>query len=125
MFKDLIDRDDVTMLFFDARGHGKSEGDFFKTMGSYGKNEYKDVVGGLNYLMNLSNPETPIMLHKEGVFAHYPIKGFVFDSGFSAVTQMIDVSGMHLQTKVLPGSLRSTYPGKSNAEIQQTWRYKI
>lgn len=141
LFKNCMQPEDATILFFDARGHGKSQGRFLTAIGSYGQDEYKDVIGAMDLLQE-KNPEVPIMVHgicaggfhaaralimlqKEGKIAQYPIAGLVFDSSFSSVMQMIYIPGTHMQNKVLPGMLSSWCSGKINKkDIQKSLCYK-
>ena len=93
--------DQCNMLFFDARGHGKSDGSFLSTLPNYGQNEYKDVIGCLDFL-NQKN-DLPIILSGvcSGSFhsAHallklpldkttYNIKGIIFDSGWNSIASI-------------------------------------
>lgn len=126
MFKDLEESDDVTQLFFDARGHGKSEGPFFSNLGRYGMNEYKDIIGALR-LLKEKNPDTPIILHgicagsfhaaraliklqENTTLKEYNIIGLVSDSGFASVMSMLDIPGKHIKRKVVPPYLRCINP---------------
>jgi len=150
LFKHCMEPEDTTMLFFDARGHGKSEGRFLTDIGAYGKDEYKDVIGALE-LLQQKHPKVPIVIH--GICAggfhaaralamlqniqrigaesqekskKYPIVGLVFDSSFGSVTQMIDIPGTHVQNKVLPSMLRGLFfPEKSTREVQNTCCYSV
>lgn len=88
------------ILFFDARGHGQSEGPLFSKAWIYGKHEYKDMLGALDFVK--SRTKTPIIvygvcagafnaahalihLQKEGRLDNYDIRGFIFDSGWASV----------------------------------------
>lgn len=88
------------ILFFDARGHGKSSGSLLKTTWIYGIHEYKDMIGAIDFIQERTN--TPIVLYGvcAGAFnaAHalihlqntdrlqeYNIKGLIFDSGWASV----------------------------------------
>lgn len=95
--------DDCNILFFDARGHGSSEGPLFSQFYTYGKDEYKDILGAISF-MHTRQPEIPIIVFGmcAGAFnaAHalihlskqpemmkkYGIAGFIFDSGWGSVT---------------------------------------
>jgi pimeloyl-ACP methyl ester carboxylesterase len=141
MFKDCTKPEDTTMLFFDARGHGKSEGRFLTNLGSYGKDEYKDIIGALEMLQK-KDPGVPIIVHgicaggfhaaralimlqKKSEATQYPIAGLVSDSSFSSVTQMIGVPETHIKTKVLPGIVRPLCCGKSSKDIQKSSCYTV
>lgn len=88
------------ILFFDARGHGKSDGHLLPKTWVYGKHEYKDIIGALDFVRTKTT--TPIILYgtcagafhaahaciylqKENKLADYNIKGFIFDSGWASL----------------------------------------
>jgi len=106
-------------LFFDARGHGKSQGEMltFQGLKHYGESEYLDVVAALQFLV-LYNKEhgvtSDIVVHGlcSGAFhtikavtdlkksdpeAYECIKGIVIDSGWSSVADIIETS-VHADT---------------------------
>lgn len=88
------------LLFFNARGHGPSEGFFkFIQLGNYGLDDYKDIIGAIKFAKSKS--DAPIVLHGtcSGAFhmAHalikikdqveeLNIKGLIFDSGWVKVS---------------------------------------
>lgn len=93
--------DDCNLLFFDARGHGKSGGHFLSRIWQYGSYEYKDVIGAVHFAAK--RQRCPIILYgvcagafhathallqlqKRGMLHHaLQIKGLIFDSGWSSI----------------------------------------
>ena len=93
--------DDCNLLFFDARGHGKSSGRFLSRIWGYGSREYKDVIGAVHFAAK--QQRCPIILYgvcagafhaahallhlqERGMLHHaMQIKGFIFDSGWSSM----------------------------------------
>lgn len=93
--------DDANILLFDARGHAKSEGTHFWTIWRYGLNEYKDVIGAINFVHNRTHKpiiiyglcsgafhaaHALIALTKKNLIQQLNIKGCIFDSGWPSVT---------------------------------------
>lgn len=94
---------DCNILFFDARGHGSSEGPLLSQFYAYGKHEYKDIIGAIRF-MHERNPQTPIIIFgmcagafnaahalirlakQPDMLSYYRIAGFIFDSGWGSVT---------------------------------------
>jgi len=128
---------EYNILLFDARGHGKSEGKFWSTLGEYGMHEYKDVLGALNFVKStIGGPvvifgicsgafhasHALIKLSQEKKLDDYNIKGFVFDSGFASFLQVLDAGKYHVREKILPGFL-SWYANKET--IRKTRLYKV
>ncbi len=94
--------DNYNILFFDARGHGKSEGSLITTLWAYGQNEYKDVLGAINFAKKQA--QCPIIIlgmcagayHAARALIHLEennqmrssrVTGLVFDSGWGSVIQ--------------------------------------
>ena len=92
--------DDCNLLFFDARGHGKSKGRFLTKLWQYGAHEYKDVIGAACWAHK--QQKCPIVIYGicAGAFhaAHAVlrmqernmlnklcVKGLIFDSGWSSI----------------------------------------
>ncbi len=91
------------ILFFDARGHGKSEGPLFSQIWKYGVNEHKDIQGAMLYLHSCNH--LPIIvcgvcsgafnaahavldLENKGLLSKLNIRGIVFDSGWGSFKKM-------------------------------------
>src|SRR5581483_8890448 len=91
------------IFFFDARGRGKSEGPLLRQVWKYGVNEYKDIVGAIEYIH--SRNALPIILcgvcsgafnathavlhlEKQGLLSRYNIKGVIFDSGWGSIMKI-------------------------------------
>lgn len=87
------------LLFFDARGHGKSSGSLVRTFWRYGLDEYNDIVAMLNFIQQRSSE--PIILYgncaggfnachallaleKNKRLGEYNIKGFIYDSAWGS-----------------------------------------
>ena len=87
-------------LYFDARGHGKSEGPLFSNMWQYGVHEYKDIVGALTFMHKEKKQQLPTVIwgtcsgafHAAHALAHltetnqlrtFDMQGLFFDSGWS------------------------------------------
>jgi pimeloyl-ACP methyl ester carboxylesterase len=89
---------DCNILFFDARGHGNSEGSFRHV--SYGVHDYKDIVGALEFMQKDTNKPTLIYgicagafnaahaileLQKQNRLEELHVSGLIFDSGWVCV----------------------------------------
>lgn len=96
-FYELLPKD-CNILFFDARGHGKSEGSFRQL--NYGVHEYKDVIGALELVHKDTGKPTLLYGLCAGAFnaAHalfelqthnrldeLQVSGLIFDSGWISV----------------------------------------
>ncbi len=128
------------ILFFDARGHGKSDGSFLESTWKYGQNEYQDIIGAIKFLHKKNNK--PIMvfgvcagafhaahalitLSKEQKLAQYNIKGLVFDSGLTSVaTTALLAPRAHINGIILKG-LSKIYTTKNKNELKQKLPFKI
>lgn len=94
---------DCNLLFFDARGHGKSGGQFLGSLWSYGLHEYKDVIGAICWAHE--QQACPIIIYgvcsgafhaaravldmeKRGFLQQYLVKALVFDSGWSSLERV-------------------------------------
>lgn len=89
---------DCNILFFDARGHGNSEGSYKQI--SYGVHEYKDIIGALE-LVHTDNGKPTLLyglcagafnaahavfeLQKQNRLEKLQVLGLVFDSGWVSV----------------------------------------
>ena len=134
---------DANLLFFDARGHGKSEGYLFgySLLGikDYGKADYKDIISAVQFMHEKDAKQTFIHGVCAGAYHaakamkqleeyknnQYNVKGIIFDSGFSSLLSVADIPQKHFREKVVPGWLRSWYKNKSKEEIQKTLPCKI
>lgn len=86
---------DCNILFFDARGHGKSDGWLWADVLWYGQQEYKDIIAAIDFVHD-QNP-CPIVLlglcagafHATHAVLRLPdqscIAGIIFDSGWVSV----------------------------------------
>jgi len=96
-FHKLLPRD-CNILFFDARGHGKSAGSFRQL--NYGVHEYKDVIGALEFVHKDTGKPTLLYgvcagafnsahaifeLQKQNRLDALQVSGLVFDSGWVCV----------------------------------------
>lgn len=132
--------DDCNILFFDARGHGKSKGRFWSTLYNYTQHEYKDIIGALNFVTK--NNDKPIIIHGICVGAlhaartlihlsttnqseKYPIKGFIFDSGLASALKATNIPKKHFKNKVLPILLKKIYTSDSTKQIKKRLLYKL
>ncbi len=95
--------DDCNLLFFDARGHGKSTGKLFSRLWRYGFDEYKDVIAAIHWASR--QQACPIIVygvcagafHATHAILHLQergmlhrwlrIKGLIFDSGWSSISE--------------------------------------
>ena len=90
--------DNYNILFFNQRGYAPSKGKSWKNIWFYGMYHYQDILGALDFIVSLT--DKPIILWGTcaGAFnaAHalihsaehnltYPVKGLIFDSGWSSV----------------------------------------
>ncbi|MCL4361505.1 TMEM53 family protein [Candidatus Dependentiae bacterium] len=99
---------DSNILFYNARGHGKSEGFFqFLNFGNYGVHEYKDILAAIS-TAHEKDPNSPKILfgvcagafncahalntmaefEREKFIQRFNIKGLVFDSGWAQVSKV-------------------------------------
>lgn len=128
----------TNMLFFDARGHGNSQGRFMTNIHNYGVDEYKDVHGALQ-CMHKNAPTKPIIVYGicAGAFhaaraltllsdeqkQQFSIKGFICDSGFSSIVNTADVPLVHLNEKVILSWFHTK--GASKEETKKKWGYRL
>ncbi len=126
------------ILFFDARGHGQSEGPLFSKAWFYGIDEYKDMIGALNFARSRSSKpiivygvcagafnsaHALIHLQKEKKLHEYDVRGFIFDSGWASV---LNSSWTAVIAKVNESIARfwSKIYGKKWREVLETIPYK-
>jgi pimeloyl-ACP methyl ester carboxylesterase len=128
-FYDLLP-ENCNILFFDARGHGESEGSLLWGVWRYGIDEYKDIVGAVSWI-NADN-DLPIViagicsgafnaahailcLEKNNLLALSKVKGLVFDSGWGSVLKVITTAPVAGIKKRIAAALRSLYTTKRTA----------
>lgn len=129
------------ILFFDARGHGTSEGKFWSAIHRYGKDEYRDVIAAIDYMHK--HVQKPILIHsicvgafhaaralielqKKDLIANYALQGLIFDSGVASIVESAEIPRKHLQHKIIPGIVTSTmYKNDSKKEAKERYIYKI
>lgn len=129
-----------TLLFFDARGHGKSQGRFYSNIAQYGEHEYKDIIGAILYLAK-KNPQ-PIFIFGTCAGAYHAlralielnrtdqinsnhIKGLIFDSGFASLSNACTIPDKHFKDKIIPAALMTLYKNDTRAQIKERYIYKI
>lgn len=128
-FYDLLP-ENCNILFFDARGHGHSEGSLLWGLWRYGIDEYKDIISAISWL-NADN-SLPIViagicsgafnaahailyLEKNNLLTESKVKGLVFDSGWGSVLKVITTAPIAGIKKRIAGLLRSLYTAKKTA----------
>lgn len=120
---------EANILFFDARGHGSSEGRFWTNLHRYGLKEYEDIAAAIDYIKKES-AYAPIFLHGLCAGAYHAantlmtlpkdeqIKGLIFDSGFTNPLNSMDIPGEYCKEKIAPGICALIY--KENKEKSRT-----
>lgn len=94
--------DNYNILFFDARGHGKSDGTLLTTVWAYGQNEYKDILGAIDFAKEQADncpiiilglcagayhaARALIYLEEQHKIKDSLVRGLIFDSGWGSVT---------------------------------------
>lgn len=129
--------ENINILFFDARGHGKSEGRFFTNISNYGIDEYKDIIGAIQF-MHKETANKPLFIHGicAGAFhathalaridtTHYQIKGFIFDSGLESLLNACTVPEKHFREKVIPSLLQKIYTSDSKKKVKERYLCKL
>lgn len=131
--------DDANILFFDARGHGMSEGPLFSTIWWYGQNEYKDIIGALHFVHEKNHLPTVILgvcagafhaahalihLKKTGQLSGLNVRGLIFDSGWSELPK---ASYTVIKAKINERILKSvcSLTKQSKQKAAQSLLYKI
>ena len=129
--------DTCNILFFDSRGHGTSEGPFWSALYRYGKNEYRDVLGAIEFMHERA--DKPIIIHgicagsfhaaralihldRKKLRTHYKVQGLIFDSGLSSILESADIPRKHFQLKIVPALLK-TYLYKKDTKQKVRERY--
>ena len=127
------------ILLFDARGHGKSEGPLFSQLWKYGVNEYKDIIGAIQYVHFCNTLPTflcgicsgafnathaVLNLENQGLLSKYNIKGVIFDSGWASViktSRTVAIGGSDKRMSLLFRSLL----GYNLSTIRSSLPYKL
>ena len=128
--------ENTNLLFFDARGHGKSHGKFLSTIYRYGIDEHKDVLGALACIKQHNNQ--PIIVH--GICAgalhaahalstpaaqDYNIKGLVFDSGLDSPLNATSIPTKHFSEKIIPRFCLQMYSKDTMSSVKERYLCKI
>lgn len=130
-------KDNPNILFYDARGHGKSEGRLFSNLANYGVDDYKDPIGALEFAQK-QNPHGEIKFFGTCAGAFHvaralstidckkeKVTGFVYDSGYVTMLDIKPVPGMHFREKVIPAFLKSyVYQKDTKDQIKQRYLCK-
>jgi hypothetical protein len=129
--------EDCNILFFDGRGRGDSEGPILKGLSRYGIHEYKDIVGAIEYINYINDlpvfliglcagafnaAHALIHLEKENKIETCGIKGLIFDSGWSSVTQTTCTSSIANVNKVILMFLKLLHNNKEQSENSYLYR---
>lgn len=121
------------VLLFDARGHAKSEGPFFSTLGHYGRNEYKDVLGAIDFVQKQVGGAIIIYgvcagsVHATHALLNIEkekksnIIGLVFDSGFGSTLDLESALSYHIREKFMPNYF-TWYANKE--KIRETYFFR-
>ena len=131
--------DDCNILFFNARGHGNSEGFFKATILKYGNVEYKDVIGAIDYAHKQS--PAPIFIHgicigafhathalanlqQRNLLEQYNVKGFIFDSGFGSLAKISNALKYDLDHKIIPKMFKAyVYTKDTKEQIRERYLF--
>ena len=126
------------VLFFDARGHGNSEGYLLWKLWRYGVDEYKDILGAISYLNQANSlpiiitgicsgafnaAHALINLEKNNQHKKSNVKGLVFDSGWGSVTEIARTAPQAGIKKRLPALFALVYSTKT--KTKQSSLYKL
>jgi len=126
------------ILFFDARGHGESDGSLLWNLWRYGMDEYKDILGAITYLNHTNNlpiiitgicsgafnaAHALISLEKSNKQAESNVKGLIFDSGWGSVTEIARTAPLAGIEKRLPALFTFIY--RTKQQIKQSSLYKL
>ena len=136
-FYDLLPSD-CNILFFDARGHGNSDGSLLWKLWEYGMHEYKDILGAISYINNTNSMPVIILgicsgafnaahalidLTKNNAIATCHVKGLIFDSGWGSVTEIVRTAPPAGIEKRLINLLKNIYTNKE--QIKQSYAFKL
>lgn len=133
--------EDCNLLFFDARGHGKSQGSLFGNIFSYGKYEYKDVIAAVKEAHTINN--LPIFIYgtcagafhacyavaqmeKNNLIPKYNVQGLIFDSGWVSVESVSYTSPKSTLEDMLIKRIAYSYNyGKNKKQAKNHWLYRM
>jgi len=121
------------LLFIELRGHGESEGpSFICRVKNYGKNEYKDIFGAIQFAQSKTNNKpivifgwcsgafhsatTLLKMEQEAKTAN--VKGLVFDSGFGSLMEISQVPYLHIKNSYTPSLFVKWYNGDKKRASQ-------
>lgn len=136
-FYDLLPNN-CNILFFDARGHGESEGSLLWGLWRYGIDEYKDILGAVSLLNTHNNlpiviagicsgafnaAHAILALEKNNLLTKSNVAGLVFDSGWGSVLKVVTTAPIAGIKKRIAAILRSLYTTKKTA--RRSYLYKI
>ena len=129
----------VNMLFFNARGHGASEGLFGRNLLHYTEDEYNDIAGAVEYLYTLNGK--PIILFGicsgavhalrcvtekgEDWCRTRDIRGVIADSAWSSVEEASRTAITGQIKKLLTGAFKTTTRVRNRRRIENWWLFKI
>ena len=130
--------DNYNLFFFDARGHGISQGPLWSSLSEYGLHEYKDVIAALAWVHE--HTHMPIIIHglcagafhaakaitkliENNSYENYRIKALIFDSGVSSMPESCVVPLLHVRDKTIPSFLMGWYTHDTKHSIKSRWLY--
>lgn len=131
---------DGNIIFFDARGHGRSEGLFWSNISRYAVDEYKDLFPVLDFAKAKQKPiiinplcagaiHTVHALKKlkdDKKLDDYDVRGLIVDSAFASTKAVLPAGEYHFREKAIPQMLRSyIYSSDSTTEVKNRLLYKI
>jgi pimeloyl-ACP methyl ester carboxylesterase len=124
---------DCNILFFDARGHGNSEGSYRQL--NYGVHEYKDIIGALE-LVHADNGKPTLLyglcagafnaahaifeLQKQNRLEALQVSGLIFDSGWVSVERTAYSVATARTHEILMKQIASWYVLPHYREAQKT-----
>ena len=124
-------------LFFDARGHGCSDGVFKSNLKEYGLHEYRDVLAAIKYMHEKDAKDIVIHSICAGSFHALNalaaretkdtpeaccVRGLIIDSGFGSLNKAKNLLYEYARTKLVPGLLISTvYRNDTKHEVQKRY----
>lgn len=105
---------DYNILYFNQRGLYPSHGKSLKNLWFFGLYQYQDIIGALQFVSTLNNKPIILWGTCAGAFnaAHaliklkqqnisYPIKGLIFDSGWSCVSDTANAFNKNIVRKII------------------------
>lgn len=131
--------ENCNILFFDARGHGKSDGQLLTKTWVYGRHEYKDILGALDFVRErvkkpiimygvcagaFHTAHALLQLQKQNALADYDIQGFIFDSGWASLLT-VSWSAPVAKANESLARLWATLYGKKWKEVLTTIPYRV